>query len=171
MSEALENVGARASLAQVQTHYIAVDATEKLTNAYPNAGADLANFTTLSADTLYLPNADDELVYLHLRMTAIAGGATSITWFIAYDSAGDYIITDAITTNIVFKPSDATIGCAAAKVSLPFRRFFDGAGAAIGTSGHLYVFGKLNAGTATGTYRAEFKASWPTPSAPHTPVP
>jgi hypothetical protein len=81
-----------------------------------------------------------------IELTSIAGGATKITSYLAWDVAGDHPITPTADQTITLGPTSGKGGIALA-VDIAYKV------PALGTSGEVYVGAKTDAGTATGSTR------------------
>jgi hypothetical protein len=79
---------------------------------------------------------------IHVRLTGIAGGATTCTIRACLDAAGDYTVMPDVTATIVPGVTTTDSGCIAVSVGIPMF------GALLSTTS-LYLFAKLDAGTAT----------------------
>ena len=86
-----------------------------------------------------LPRWGRRLDSVDLHLTAIAG-ATTITWFLAEDAAGEKTLTPATTSTIGDHDSDGT-----GSVSAVIGRYIVSANNMVTT---IYLFAKTNAGTA-----------------------
>lgn len=91
---------------------------------------------------------------VNIELASIAGGATSVTFYLARDVSGDYPISPAYTTNIVPGLTTAAVGAAVQGIGLDYH-YEARTGETIGT---VYVVAKLNAGTATGAIWVNWKA-------------
>ena len=91
-------------------------------------------------DSCYLEDA-------HLQIDTIAGGATTITWYIAADAAGDVPLTKLVTSTIVTGKTTATDGAVVEILGKWYMRYDDG------VSDTIYVVAKTNAGTANAIAR------------------
>ena len=85
-----------------------------------------------------------------LQLGTIAGGATTITWYVSEDLAGDHPITGVVTSTIVGQT--AATGGVAESINVPW--------VVTEVAGTLYVWAKTNAGTANCT---KAKISFRTP--------
>jgi hypothetical protein len=74
-------------------------------------------------------------------MLTSVSGATTITWYVSLDAAGDEPITDEITTTIV--KQTATKGAVSASMGVPVRTY----------GGSIWIWHKTDAGTATAKCR------------------
>jgi hypothetical protein len=83
----------------------------------------------------------------HLQLDTIAGGATSITWLVAADAAGDVPLTNEITTTIVPGTTTATDGAVVEILGKLYQRY------SVGVGGSVFIFAKTNAGTANAIAR------------------
>lgn len=124
-----------------------VGAQTALTTAYSGGGAiEVKGVTGTDSRAQAIPN-DCELGWLHGEIDTIAGGATTITWFISADAAGDIPITSEVTETILTGQTTATDGGIVTLIekawSLP----------SVGTQGSLWVWAKTDAGTANLTPR------------------
>jgi hypothetical protein len=77
---------------------------------------------------------------IHVRLTTIAGGAKEVTIRVCLDAAGDISIVPDTTGEIATGLTTADSGCAAFKVGIPIFQVLTGT--------TLYIFAKLDAGTA-----------------------
>ncbi len=77
---------------------------------------------------------------IHVKLTSIAGGATTCTIRVCLDANGDTTIVPDTTATIATGITTATSGCIAVKVGLPVFQVLGGM--------TLYLFAKLDAGTA-----------------------
>lgn len=148
-SQSRDNLQIRGLQALTHTHFSSSAATG-LTNAYPNAGIAVNGSGALTNDEAFpldLGGNDVRLSMLRADVTAIAAGATSITWWISLTSAGR-AYTNEVTTTLITQPTDATTGAAAAVIDVPLA-WFD---IALANRTTLYVFAKTNAGTCTATF-------------------
>ena len=118
-------------------------ATAQAVSTSPNTtGYAVGGYTAVDSAAIAIPDANVRLHSIVARLTSLAGGATSLTWWLAMDSAGNYPITDKITTLVVANPSLTSAGTVSARLDLPYRRF-----TGIGSQGYVYLFGNLDAGT------------------------
>lgn len=85
-----------------------------------------------------------------LQLGTLAGGATTITWYVSEDLAGDHPITGVVTSTIVGQT--AATGGVAESINVPW--------VVTEVAGTLYVWAKTNAGTANCT---KAKISFRTP--------
>lgn len=148
-SQSRDNLQIRGLQALTHTHYSSSAATG-LTNAYPAAGIAVNGSGAIADDENFpidFGGNDVRLALLRADVTAIAAGATSITWWLSLSSAGR-AYTNEITTNLVTRPSDATTGAASAILDVPLE-WYD---TALASRTTLYVFAKTNAGTCTATF-------------------
>jgi hypothetical protein len=126
--------------------------------AYAVDTATVALSTTYAKMTLNGADEDDaanfpERVVLGaavLRLDTIAGGAASVTWYVSEDSAGDAPIAGPVTSTIVGQT--AATGGVAESITVPW--------VVNAVDGNLYVWAKLDAGTANCT---KAKISFQTP--------
>lgn len=84
---------------------------------------------------------------LQLKGNTLAGGASTITWVVTEDAAGDIPLTDEVTETLVVGNTTAT--------DVGANSVFGDAGYLLtddGTRGSLYVCAKLDAGTLTGYF-------------------
>lgn len=88
------------------------------------------------------------------QITDIASGATSVTWRLCRDSAGDHAITDSKTGTIIVGKTTATDGGFAFSIDTAYHRAL-----ANGTAGQLYVVAATDAGTCNATFRLTFRRS------------
>jgi hypothetical protein len=80
--------------------------------------------------------------HIEIEVTA-KSTATSITWFLAWDAAGDRPITPATTSAITVGATTATVGGAMALISANYKQPDDG------VQGKVYLVAKSDAGTPT----------------------
>ena len=124
-------------------------ATVALSSAYAvlTAGSTTTNGGTVFQD-------ECTLVWVNILFTGGAGlaaaGTATLTWKLSWDLAGDLPFTPETVTTIVFGQTTATSGSATAKISLPVVRPVV-AGVDVGTAGRMYLWAKLDQGTATGS--------------------
>ena len=102
--------------------------------------------TSYTAVTLESASDDCRLSMLHAELTSVVS-ATTVTWYLAADSDGDVPLTDAVTSTILAGATTATSGGVSSLVNMDYLR------ASNGTTGKLYAFTKLDAGSATATVR------------------
>ena len=88
----------------------------------------------------------------HLQLDTIAT-ATTVTWFIAADAAGDVPLTHEVTTAIVTGATTATAGAVVEILSKWYVRYD------VGVSETIYVVAKLDAGTANAIPRITWNLS------------
>jgi hypothetical protein len=81
-----------------------------------------------------------------IELTSIAGGATKITSYLAWDSAGDHPITPTTDQTITLGPTSGKGGISLA-VDIAYKV------PASGTAGEVYIVAKTDAGTATASTR------------------
>lgn len=81
---------------------------------------------------------------IHINVTNIAGGATAVTMRVCLDADGDLIVVPDTTATIATGITTATDGCVAYSVGIPVFQLLNNPG-----NGNLYLFAKLDAGTAT----------------------
>jgi len=86
---------------------------------------------------------DCELSLVHMKLDTIAGGATTVTWNVCPDAAGDYNMTLEKATTIV--TGATTPGSGGVAETLGVERNFDDD---IDVTGKIYVVARLDAGTA-----------------------
>jgi hypothetical protein len=113
--------------------FLALSAVVALSNAY-------ANVATLGVEGDEVPDAA-ELGPLVLELTSISG-ATTVTWYVSRDAAGDVPITPPQTDTILTGKTAATKGSVARDMDATYKRHPDT------TQGRLYVWAKLDSGTA-----------------------
>jgi hypothetical protein len=92
--------------------------------------------------------------HLAVEMDTIAGGASSVTFFLARDAAGDIPLTAEQTASVQFGFTTATDGSAIACIDLDYHY----QQLAVETRGTVYVVIKTNAGTANGNLRLHWRA-------------
>ena len=105
----------------------------------------------LTADATNLPRTAAiptfaELKHLSVEMDTIAGGASSVTFYLSRDAAGDIPITGTLTAGVVFGLTTATKGTAIACIDLDYH-YLQLAAETVGT---VYAVIKLNVGTCNG---------------------
>lgn len=61
------------------------------------------------------------LDHVNLRLAAIAGGATQVTWYLSYDEDGDIPITPVVTQTITLGATDPTSGACVANVKARYQ--------------------------------------------------
>ena len=99
---------------------------------------------TLGAGSDSAPVPDRaRLSLLRLALTSISG-ATSISWYLAEDAAGDVPLTPRVSSTIQTGKTTATSGGVAETLDVSRLR-----SSAAGTIGRLYVVAKTDSGTAT----------------------
>lgn len=146
-----EEISQRWLAALVSPNFIVGPNTTSITSTYSSAITLRATSGTPNVlgnpyDASPLPGRNALLQSLSAPMTTIAGGATSVTWFVSLESNGDDAITPEIDTPIVLRPGSTVIGSAVASFrdgGLPFMRPRDGAagtGTLLGTTGILYMW-------------------------------
>lgn len=86
-----------------------------------------------------------------LQLTTIAGGATSVTWFVSQDLAGDKPLTLSCTSTIVTGKTTAASGSVTMYLGKDYVKGSDG------VTGELFLQVKLNAGTANGVARLTWR--------------
>jgi hypothetical protein len=112
-----------------------------LTVAYNVAGMIFSTDASASPDAIALKN-QAHLGLVSLALNTIAGGAASVSWFLARDSAGAYPITPVQT--------DTIVGIVAANGSVSRTLGIDYSKNALALASELYLFAKLDVGTANG---------------------
>lgn len=85
--------------------------------------------------------------HVEIHVSAIAGGATSLTWALYYDAAGDYRATDDVTDTLNVGNTTATKGSVVAAIGAYKKQ--PKAGSYQTALGKLYLIAKVNAGTVT----------------------
>ncbi len=121
-------------------HYgVSAERSTALSTSYATLALD--NDTTADASAAPVPT------FCHLGMVVItldtiAGGATTLTYFLSADAAGDVPITNATTTTITTGKTTATDGGVVGLVDAAYRHLD------VGVAGKLYLQVKTNAGTA-----------------------
>lgn len=108
---------------------------------------DTDSSTTIVDDTArpLPPTAFWDHVEIHL--SAIAGGATTLTWALYWDAAGDYRATDDVTDTINVGNTTATKGSVFGSIQAYVKQ--PKAGNYQTALGRLYLIAKVNAGTVT----------------------
>lgn len=81
---------------------------------------------------------------IQVVLTSLAGGASKVTIRVCEDPTGDIIIVPDTEATLATGLTTATTGCAVFKVQTIIRQDLGGPG-----NGNLYVFVKVDAGTAT----------------------
>lgn len=133
----------RAIQTETSAHYAAGVSTA-LTVAYNAAGIALVGG---AGDEEAVPDAETLLQWLQGDVTTIAGGATSVTWYLAWDANGGNAITGEITTPITLESGSAVLGTVIASIrsgGFPYMR-----PAGIGVAATIHLFAKTDAGTLT----------------------
>ena len=97
---------------------------------------------------------DCSLKQLNFELDTVAGGASSVTYFLARDAAGDIPVTPEATASVTFGFTTATKGTAIACVDI--EHHYQGLGAEV--RGTLYIVVKVNAGTANANIRLYWAA-------------
>lgn len=135
---------------------------------YSRAGASYKHAASLTnayavfpvtIDAVSAPRADVTQPFINVNsvvanLTSIAGGATSVTFYLAHDSLGDFALSPTYTTNIQPGLTTAATGSAAQPVGIDYS-YLARANENLGT---IYIVAKLNAGTATGAIWVNWKA-------------
>lgn len=80
---------------------------------------------------------------IHVRVDNIAGGAAKITLRLCLDPDGDFSVVPDVSADLAPGVTTTDSGCAAVSVQLPLFQILGGPG-----NGNLYLFAKLDAGTA-----------------------
>jgi hypothetical protein len=124
----------------VRRGFACVASVMAVTNAYPAAGKAITGSVAVDARATNIPESC-LLSWLHGELDTIAGGATTVTWYLAADAGGDVPLTDVVTETIVVGITTATDGGIATAIDLDYYR------ATSGTAGSIYLFAKTNAGT------------------------
>lgn len=83
------------------------------------------------------------IVKIEIEITTIAASATTVTWNLAKDAAGDFGITPEVTTTITVGATTATKGSVCALIDC------DHIKTANAVSGTVYLVAKTNTGTCT----------------------
>lgn len=109
--------------------------------------------TTNNAFSVLVPN-DCTLKQVNFELDTIAGGASSVTYFLARDAAGDIPVTPEATASVTFGFTTATKGTAIACPDL--EHHYQGLGVEV--RGTLYLVVKVNAGTANANIRLYWQA-------------
>jgi len=135
---------------------------------YSRAGASYKHAASLTnayavfpvtIDAVSAPRADVTQPFINVNsvvanLTSIAGGATSVTFYLAHDSLGDFALSPTYTVNIQPGLTTAATGSAAQPVGIDYS-YLARANENLGT---IYIVAKLNAGTATGAIWVNWKA-------------
>ena len=144
----------RAAQGLTSSHYAESPvALQNLTVAYNAVGIVLngaASAAPLPNEPEDIPNRDCLLQWLQAQIVTIAGGASSIDWFLAIRSDGGLTVTPVFSTAIVLEPGSVVVGSIFGSIrdgGQPFVRTFPG-GTAEGVVGVLYLFAKVDVGTA-----------------------
>jgi hypothetical protein len=95
-----------------------------------------------------------ELKQVVAQVDTLAGGASSVSFYLAADASGDVPISCEQTASILFGETTATKGAAIACIDLDYH-YQQLAGETIGT---IYIVAWLNAGTANGNLRVLWRA-------------
>jgi hypothetical protein len=80
---------------------------------------------------------------IHIKVTSIAGGATKLTMRVCLDADGDMTVIPDTEATLVTGVTTTTSGCVGYSVRLPIFQILNAPG-----NGNLYLFAKLDAGTA-----------------------
>jgi len=113
----------------------------------------------LTADTTNNPFSvlvtnDCTLKQINFELDTIAGGASSVTYFLARDLAGDIPVTAESSASVTFGFTTATKGTAIACVDL--EHHYQELGSEV--RGTLYIIVKVNSGTANANIRLYWQA-------------
>ncbi len=119
--------------------HISATASVSLTTAYPAQGAIFTATSATVPNSLAL-NEQAYLSIVQLNLSTIAGGAAQVTWFLAADLDGNAPITPEQTDAILDHDTDAS-GTVVRTLEIFWNRVI---------SGNVYLFAKLDAGTANG---------------------
>jgi hypothetical protein len=109
--------------------------------------------TTNNPLSVPVPN-DCALKQLNFELDTIAGGASSVTYFLARDLAGDIPVTPEASASVTFGFTTATKGTAIACVDI--EHHYQELGSEV--RGTLYIVVKVNAGTANANIRLYWQA-------------
>jgi hypothetical protein len=109
--------------------------------------------TTNNAFSVAVTN-DCTIAQLNFELDTIAGGASSVTYFLARDAAGDIPVTSETTASVTFGFTTATSGTAVSCIDV--EHHYQGLGSEV--RGTLYIIVKVNAGTANANIRLYWKA-------------
>ncbi len=96
--------------------------------------------TTVEPFSKAIPDRS-HIVKIEVEVTSIAAGATTVTWNLAKDAAGDYGITPEVTSTIVVGATTSTKGSFNALIEV------DNVLTAHGVTEHIYLVARTNAGT------------------------
>lgn len=118
-----------------QQVFEARSASTSLTSSYGTAAVLGAAGDTVSDEA--------DLGPLVLEVTAIASSATTLTWYVSRDLAGDVPVTLEVTETIRTGKTTATAGSVARDMDSPYKRNATHTPAA----GRLYLWAKTNVGT------------------------
>ena len=128
---------------------ISASASSALTNAF----SVIACTSTTTAEAQAQPMPDSCFLQLaHLELSSIVT-ATTVTWHLCADAAGDIPLTHSRTTSIVTGITTTTDGAVTEIAGISYVRFIDGVGDSI------YLAAKLNAGTASAIARVTWDLS------------
>lgn len=114
--------------------------TGNLTSSY--SVIDLKENTSLEPKSKAIPDFC-QIRKLEVEITTIASSPTTVTWYLAKDSAGNFGITPATASTIVLGLGDATKGSFNALIDC------ERALTANDVVGHIYLVAKTDAGTLT----------------------
>lgn len=120
-----------------------------LTNAYLAAGI-ACGLSAAEVNSTELPSKG-ELSHVEVEITAIAGGATTLTWFLSWDAAGDRHVSPIVTQTIDVGATTATTGTVAARVPIYYKVPDDS------VDGVIYFNAKTDVGTCTAAVRVYVK--------------
>jgi hypothetical protein len=125
-------------MASTPDHYrIYFSATPSMALTTTYVGGALGTDASIPKAQALFPQMHLSLV--NLRLVSIAGGATKVTWYIASDAGGDRPITPE-QEDLIVDPDTDGVGGVNRTLGIIWNTLM----------GDLYVFAKLDAGTATG---------------------
>ena len=125
-------------------HHNDVTGSEGVTNAFQLACVHAHDLNAGQVPFLANKNYIGIVDSIQVVLTGLAVGATDVTIRLCEDAAGDIIIVPDTTATLATGLTTSTTGCAVFKVQTIIRQDLGAAG-----NGTLYLFVKLNSGTAT----------------------
>jgi len=125
-------------------HDVVQTGTETLGTAFNTTDVMVFDMTQVLAYQPSKANFKGFVEGVHIKVGSIAGGATKLTMRICLDADGDFTVVPDTEATIVTGVTTATSGCVAFAVRLPLFQILNAPG-----NGNLYLFAKLDAGTAT----------------------
>ncbi len=125
-------------------------AGQALTTSYASVNLGTAPNAAPVSENAYVPIPEKwELDHLEVQVTSIAGGATTLTAFLSWDTNGDYAACNEAASTIKTGKTTVTKGTAYFILNRPLVR-----PPGLGTAGALYLWLKTDAGTCTAVGRA-----------------